>query len=130
MTDDIHTCSYYCNRPACIKAQRDEFVQKMEKTSDTTAQLIALLRQRDAAGRAKYGTTLDRTDLTPEQWLQHMAEELLDGAGYALAAMREVARLRQELTALKTPAPSPASTPPAPNSIPAPCSDGRDPASC
>lgn len=65
--------------------------------SDTTAQLIALLRQRDAAGLAKYGTTLDRTDLTPEQWLQHMAEEMLDGAGYALAAMREIVRLRTEL---------------------------------
>lgn len=26
-----------------------------------------------------------------------MAEEMLDGAGYALAAMREVARLRGEL---------------------------------
>lgn len=67
------------------------------QTSQTTSQLIALLRRRDAAGRAKYGTTLDRTDLTPEQWLQHMAEEMLDGAGYALAAMREIGRLRAEL---------------------------------
>ena len=57
--------------------------------SDTTAALIDLLRQRDAAGRAKYGATLDRTDLTHAQWLQHMVEELLDGAGYALAALRE-----------------------------------------
>jgi len=25
MTDtDIHSCGYYCDRPACIKAQRDE----------------------------------------------------------------------------------------------------------
>lgn len=24
MTDEIHSCSYYCQRPACIKAQRDE----------------------------------------------------------------------------------------------------------
>ena len=22
--DDIHSCSYYCDRPACIKAQRDK----------------------------------------------------------------------------------------------------------
>lgn len=21
---DIHTCSYYCSRPECIKAQRDQ----------------------------------------------------------------------------------------------------------
>lgn len=28
MNDDIHSCSYYCQRPACIKAQRDELVRK------------------------------------------------------------------------------------------------------
>ena len=30
MTDtDIHSCGYYCDRPACIKAQRDELREKM-----------------------------------------------------------------------------------------------------
>lgn len=24
MTDDIHSCGYYCERPACVRAQRDE----------------------------------------------------------------------------------------------------------
>lgn len=56
--------------------------------SATTTALIDLLRQRDAAGLKKYGTTLDRTDLSLADWLQHMTEELLDGAGYALAALR------------------------------------------
>ncbi len=31
MTDDIHSCSYYCDRPACIKAQRDELRESVEK---------------------------------------------------------------------------------------------------
>jgi len=26
----IHSCSYYCNRPDCIKAQRDELVKRLE----------------------------------------------------------------------------------------------------
>ena len=26
----IHSCSYYCDRPECIKTQRDEFVKRME----------------------------------------------------------------------------------------------------
>lgn len=56
--------------------------------SVTTQRLIDQLIKRDKLGRAKYGTTLDRTDLSHEQWLQHMVEELLDGAGYALAAIR------------------------------------------
>jgi hypothetical protein len=27
--DDIHSCSYFCDRPACIKAQRDELREKL-----------------------------------------------------------------------------------------------------
>ena len=26
---DIHSCSYYCDRPQCIKAQRDELRDKV-----------------------------------------------------------------------------------------------------
>ena len=26
---DIHSCSYYCGRPECIKAQRDEMRDKL-----------------------------------------------------------------------------------------------------
>jgi len=30
MTDtDIHSCGYYCDRPICIKAQRDELRNKL-----------------------------------------------------------------------------------------------------
>ena len=27
----IHTCSYYCDRPECVLAQRDELRQKLEQ---------------------------------------------------------------------------------------------------
>lgn len=30
---DIHSCSYYCDRPECIKAQRDELVQEFIETN-------------------------------------------------------------------------------------------------
>ena len=29
--DDVHSCSYYCHYPECIKAQRDELVDKFVK---------------------------------------------------------------------------------------------------
>lgn len=29
MTDDIHSCSPYCNRPACVKEQRDKMRDAM-----------------------------------------------------------------------------------------------------
>ena len=28
---DIHSCSYYCTRPACVLAQRDELRDKLEQ---------------------------------------------------------------------------------------------------
>lgn len=58
------------------------------QVSATTQRLIDLLIERDQAGLAKYGTTLDRTDLSHTEWLQHMTEEALDAAGYAQAAIR------------------------------------------
>lgn len=57
---------------------------------EVTNSLCAMLQQRAKMGREKYGVTLDRDDMTPAQWLQHLIEELLDGAGYALAAKRMI----------------------------------------
>ena len=31
MTDDMHSCSYFCERPECIKRQRDELREQVEK---------------------------------------------------------------------------------------------------
>ena len=41
-------------------------------------------------GREKYGTSMERTDLTTAQWLQHMKEELLDGAIYCERVKRDL----------------------------------------
>lgn len=69
-----------------------------QETSNVTEALIALLRERDAKGRSTYeGKTLDRTDLTAAQWLDHQTEELLDAAGYAQAAKRTVLELERKL---------------------------------
>lgn len=45
-------------------------------------QVINKLRSRAAAGKAKYGTTMQRTDLTNAEWLKHLQEELMDAAVY------------------------------------------------
>lgn len=65
-----------------------DLIERIPHCSATTQALIRMLIERDERGRKKYGATLDRDDLSHNEWLQHMAEELLDGAGYALAAMR------------------------------------------
>lgn len=42
----------------------------------------AKLFERSAIGLMKYGVTTERTDLGLIQWLNHLQEELLDGAVY------------------------------------------------
>lgn len=41
-----------------------------------------LLHDRMIAGYQKYGCTTERTDLSLDQWLQHLQEELLDASVY------------------------------------------------
>lgn len=40
------------------------------------------MRQRSLGGVGKYGTTLERNDLTTLDWLNHAQEEAMDQAGY------------------------------------------------
>lgn len=40
------------------------------------------LNDRSNVGVKKYGTTLDREDLTPSEWANHLYEELLDASLY------------------------------------------------
>lgn len=46
------------------------------------ASIIAKFQARSELGQAKYGTNLDRTDLSVLQWIQHAQEELMDGILY------------------------------------------------
>lgn len=44
--------------------------------------VIDKIRERADIGESKYGVTMERTDLTRVEWLNHLQEELLDGAIY------------------------------------------------
>jgi len=50
--------------------------------SSIEEKVIAEIRQRAEKGEAKYGTTMDRNDLSLKEWLQHLKEELMDGVIY------------------------------------------------
>lgn len=50
--------------------------------SKVTEQVINDIQQREQKGIETYGTTMDRQDLTQDQWLQHAYEESLDFAIY------------------------------------------------
>lgn len=55
---------------------------KPMKESKTLSSVIQDMRDREELGKNKYGTTVDRKDLSPRQWMQHHYEELLDAALY------------------------------------------------
>ena len=44
--------------------------------------VIDQFRTRAEQGKRKYGTTMERDDLTLMEWLQHLQEELMDAAVY------------------------------------------------
>jgi hypothetical protein len=46
------------------------------------AAVIEDLRRRELKGLETYGTTMDRKDLTNEEWMNHLYEELLDASLY------------------------------------------------
>jgi len=56
------------------------------------ASVVASFLERSRAGQLKYGTTLDRTDLSPLQWAQHMQEELMDAILYLERLKREISQ--------------------------------------
>lgn len=49
-----------------------------------------LLKVRSETGIRKYGTTLDRTDLSIKEWLDHAIEEALDLAIYLTKIKKEL----------------------------------------
>jgi hypothetical protein len=51
--------------------------------------IIEKFRQRSAVGIKKYNTTLDRTDLSEDQWKDHLLEELMDAILYLMKIRNE-----------------------------------------
>ena len=50
--------------------------------SEVEEKVIEKIRMRAEVVKKKYNTTMERTDLTYEEWRQHLQEELLDACVY------------------------------------------------
>ena len=50
--------------------------------SEIEERVIVKIRERAEVGEKKYKTTMERTDLSYDEWLQHLQEELLDACVY------------------------------------------------
>jgi hypothetical protein len=62
-------------------------------TDAITDAVVVQLRTRAEKGKSKYGTTMERDDLTLMQWLQHLQEELMDAAVYVEKLKGEVEKI-------------------------------------
>ena len=58
----------------------------MSKHEDEVCRKI---QQRAKVGLNKYGTTMEREDLSVQEWLTHLQEELMDAAVYVQRLLEE-----------------------------------------
>ena len=70
----------------------EEVVLKLQSEDKNVTKVITDLKTRSAVGFKKYGTNTERTDLSADDWLQHLYEELLDAAVYINAYRSTVVR--------------------------------------
>lgn len=63
---------------------RNEFLKIVNRADSEEVEeaVISQIRKRRDAGRSKYGTTMERTDLSILQWVQHAQEEAMDFSIY------------------------------------------------
>ena len=67
-----------------------QLVELSEFRDKHVDEVVDMYHERSAAGFKKYGTTLERNDLTIDQWLNHLMEELMDATLY-------ISKIREEL---------------------------------
>ena len=63
----------------------------MEQADSVVKSIVNKFLERSSFGKKKYGTDLDRKDLTTLEWINHAQEELMDGILY-------LEKLKQELS--------------------------------
>ena len=52
--------------------------------------VVKSYKQRSKVGIKKYNKTMDRNDLSPLEWLQHLQEELMDATLYLEKLKKEL----------------------------------------
>ena len=60
----------------------EELVVTKESTDSIVFSIVSKFVNRSVIGKEKYGTTLDRTDLSVFDWIQHAQEEHMDAILY------------------------------------------------
>ena len=69
---------------------------KQEVEDQIVKSVLAKYVERSNAGLNKYGTPLTRNDLTLEQWINHLQEELMDATLYLERIKKDITLLQVE----------------------------------
>ena len=81
-----------CSTSFCALTNCDmSYHSKVIKTDSIVEKVIKKYQERSELGQTKYGTTLDRKDLTLLDWINHAQEEAMDLSLY-------LEKLKQKLT--------------------------------
>lgn len=71
------------NTIAVLDALESLKVQDLHDYDRAKRNIKAHITEAERKGLEKYGHTMDRDDLSRAEWIQHLIEELCDGAQYA-----------------------------------------------
>ena len=84
-------------------------MESIQTTDSIVLSVVNQFLQRSAVGIQKYGTTLDRNDLSVLQWIQHAQEEHMDAILY-LEKLKKIFSKEPVNPAHGTPPAAPAGT--------------------
>lgn len=84
-----------------MELKNSELEQTTTFTDSVVFEIIKEFGERAEKGYNKYGTDMDRTDLSVADWAQHLREELMDGLVYLTRLKKDIIKLEEELAALK-----------------------------
>tara|TARA_R110000868_G_scaffold313659_1_gene574622 strand:+ start:1913 stop:2347 length:435 start_codon:yes stop_codon:yes gene_type:complete len=100
---ELHSCSYFCERPACIKTQRDEMRDNgtYEQGEETYKEIRRACDEKLAAVTADLEHAQKRweAELSTSAGWQHRAERVIKERD---ALGRQVADLQTEIAAIKS----------------------------
>lgn len=78
---------------------KDIVEQTTTFTDSVVFEIIKEFGERAEKGYSKYGTDMDRVDLSVSDWAQHLREELMDGLVYLTRLKKDIIKLEEELAA-------------------------------
>lgn len=82
-----------------MELKNSEVEQTTIFTDSVVFEIIKEFGERAEKGYNKYGTDMDRTDLSVADWAQHLREELMDGLVYLTRLKKDIIKLEEELKA-------------------------------